>query len=235
MLPSVLLQTAVFADFWGRVSRLGAGVGNGALDLGLAALVGLVGWLLARLLTRLTLLGLRALRFNQGVRSLGRTPGGQERFEPAAIASWGVYWIVLLLTALAAGDVLGFDLTASVGDRLREVLPRVAAATIVLVIGIVVAMGLGAVTERVFETASMRGARLRGQIVAVVLGAFAVLMALEQLGLAAQFIMALGITAVAAVGLAAALAFGLGCRELARDFIVEYLRSAGDESPQRPA
>ena len=94
MLPSVLLQTAVFADFWGRVSRLGAGVGNGALDLGLAALVGLVGWLLARLLTRLTLLGLRALRFNHGVRSLGRTPGGQEsrwttsiKFWPAAFAA----------------------------------------------------------------------------------------------------------------------------------------------------
>ena len=235
MRPLVLLQTTVFTPVWDRLTTLGTGVGSGALDLGLAMLVGLVGWLLARVLTRITLLGLRALRFNEGLRRLGKSPGGPERFEPAAIASWCVYWVVLLLTALAAGDVLGFDLTASVGDRLREVLPRVAAATIVLVIGIVVAMGMGAVTERVFETAGLRGSRLRGQVVTVVLGAFAVLMALEQLGLAAQFIMALGITAVGAVGLAAALAFGLGCRELARDFIVEYLRSSGDETPQRPA
>jgi hypothetical protein len=235
MRPSVILQAPAVSAVWDRVTALASGLGNGALELGIAVLVCLVGWLLARLLSRLTLLGLRALRFNEGIRRLGNSPGGPERFEPAAIASWAVYWIVLLLAALTAGDVLGFDLTASVGDRLREVLPRVAAATIVLVVGIVVAMGLGAVTERVFETAGMRGSRLRGQVVAVVLGAFAVLIALEQLGLAAQFIMALGITAVATVGLAAALAFGLGCRELARDFIVEYLRTAGDESPQRPS
>jgi UDP-N-acetylmuramyl pentapeptide phosphotransferase/UDP-N-acetylglucosamine-1-phosphate transferase len=35
-------------------------------------------------------------------------------------------------------------------------------------------------------------------------------------------------------GLAIALAFGLGCRELARDFIVEYLRSHEDHAPRRP-
>ena len=141
----------------------------------------------------------------------------------------------LPVTAMAAADVLGLDLTVSVGDRLRDVLPRVAAATIELVIGILLAMMLGAVTRRVFETARVRGSRVRGQIVTVVLSAFAVLLALEQLGLAAAFIMALGITAMAAVGLAGALAFGLGCRDLARDFIVEYLRSSGDDLPRRPS
>jgi len=60
-----------------------------------------------------------------------------------------------------------------------------------------------------------------------------VLGALEQLGLAAQFIMALSVTAMAVAGLAAALAFGLGCRDLARDFVVEYLRSLEDETPGR--
>ncbi len=234
MLPSVVLQGATFAAVWDRVTTLLTGVGNGALEAGIAVLVGLLGWLIARLLSRLTLIVLRALRFNQGLRSVGDAPGGSERFEPAALVSWAVYWLVLLLAALVAGDVLGFDLTRSVGDRLRDVLPRVAAATIVLVMGTVLAMGFGAIARRVFETAGVRGSRVRGQIVAVVLGSFAVLIALEQLGLAAQFIMALGITALAAVGLGAALAFGLGCRELARDFIVEYLRSAGEEPPRRP-
>jgi hypothetical protein len=89
-------------------------------------------------------------------------------------------------------------------------------------------------TRRLFESAGMRGARLRAQAVTVILIAFTALLALEQLGFAAQFIMALGITVVAGAGLAIALAFGLGCRELARDFVVEYLRSIETEGPRRP-
>jgi len=234
MLLSVVLQSTTLEAVWSRFLILMGQAAQGALDLLFAVLVGLVGWLLARLLSRLTLLLLRALHFNEGVRRIGGSPGGPERFEPAALASWGVYWVVLLMTTLLACDVLGLDLTAAVSERLREALPRVAAATIELVIGILIAMALGAVTRRVFETASVGGSRMRGQIVTAVLSAFAVLLALEQLGLAAQFIMAVGVTVLAALGLAIALAFGLGCRELARDFIVEYLRSHEDHAPRRP-
>ncbi len=229
-----LLQTTAFEAVWDRVSNLLANAARGGLDLGIALVIGLVGWLLARLLARITLLLLRAVRFNHAMRSLGGA-GGPERFEPAALASWGVYWAVLLLTVMVASDILGLNFTASLGDRLRDILPRVMAATIVLVVGVLVSMGFGAITRRVFETAGATRSRLRGQAVTATLSAFAVLLALEQLGLAAQFILALGVAAIASIGLGAALAFGLGCRDLARDFIVEYLRSAEDDSPRRPA
>ena len=62
----------------------------------------------------------------------------------------------------------------------------------------------------------------------------AILIALDQLGFAAQFVMWVGIVAVAAIAFAVALAFGLGCRDLARDFLVEYLRSLEDDRPGRP-
>ena len=55
----------------------------------------------------------------------------------------------------------------------------------------------------------------------------------EQLGFAVQFVMAIGVVMAAAAGLALALAFGLGCRELARDFLVEYLRTLEDDRSRR--
>jgi hypothetical protein len=69
-------------------------------------------------------------------------------------------------------------------------------------------------------------------VVALLIG-FTVLIALEQLGLAAALIVSIAVTAVAATGLALALAFGMGCRDLARDLIVEYLR-ASDEGAATP-
>jgi hypothetical protein len=131
---------------------------------------------------------------------------------------------------MLAADVLGFELSSSVGQRMADLLPRVLAGVIVLAGGVVLAMLLGALTHRLFATAGFRGSRLRGQVVTAVGIGLATLMALEQLGLAAQFVFALAITAVAGVALAIGLAFGLGSRDLARDVLIEYLRSLEDES-----
>src|SRR6266850_7914728 len=234
MWMGVVLQAVALGDLLERWKLMLASAGEALLNLLFAAVVGLLAWAVARIAGWLTLRLLRALRFNEGVRRIMIDSGRPPRFEPAALVSWAVYWTLLLLAVLTMADGLGFNLTPSVGARLRETLPSVLAATIELIAGIAGAMLLGDITRRLFESAGFKGGQLRGQVVTVVISGFAVLLALEQLGLAAQFIIALGITVVAAVGLGVALAFGLGCRELARDFVVEYLRSLDDDKGARP-
>jgi len=231
----VILQSATLETLREQVARLLSGTGTALLDFLLALVVVLVGWLIAVVIERLLLYLLRAVRFNEGMRGLLGAGGAPLRHEPAAAAAWAAYWIVIALAVMLAADVLGFNLTQAVGERLRDVLPRVVAATIVLAAGVGVAMLLGGVTRSLFAGVGLRGSRFRGQIVTAVLTGFAILLALEQLGLAAQLIIALGLTVVGAVALAAGLAFGLGCRDLARDFVIEYLRSLEEEGPRRPA
>ena len=235
MIANVILQSQTWDLLVERVRGLLTAAGQVIVDWLLALLVVLIGWILARLLEAFTLHLLRALRFNQGVRGLLGASGAAPAHEPAAFASWAVRWTVVVVTVLLALDVLGLNLTSGVSARLVETLPRVVTATIMLAAGLVLAWILGGVTHRLFEGAGLRGSRVRGQVVTAILSGFAVLMALEQLGFAAQFVMALGVTVVAAVGLAVGLAFGLGCRDLARDFVVEYLRSLDEDNRQRPA
>lgn len=217
-----------------RLRTLLIGTGQALVEFFLALLVLLVGWLIALVIARLVLLLLRGLRFNEGVRRMFGEGAIAPRHEPAAVAALAAHWVIMVLAVILAADVLGFELSHLVGDRLRDILPRVVAATIVLAVGVPVAMLIGNLAGRLFAGAGLRRGRIRGQVVTVILTGFAVLLSLEQLGLAAQLIIALGLTAVAAVGLAVALAFGLGCRDLARDFVVEYLRSLDEERPQRP-
>lgn len=233
MIGLVVLQSQTWNLLVERVRGMGSIAGQVVTDWLLALLVVLIGWLLARLLEVITLYLLRALRFNQGIRGLLGASGTPLAHEPAALASWAVRWIMVVVAFLLAFDVLGLNLTTGVSDRLVDALPRVVTATLLLAVGLVLAWLLGGATRRLFEGAGLRGSRLRGQIVTVLLSGFAVLLALEQLGFAAQFVMALGITVVAAAGLAVGLAFGLGCRDLARDFVVEYLRSMDEEGRHR--
>lgn len=229
----VILQVAPWDELLARLQELWTGIERGALDLVVAVIVLLVAWAIGRLLAWGTLVVLRRAHFNEGMRGLLGPAAGVH--EPAALASWLLYWLVLTVGGLLALDWLGFDLGALVGARLREVLPRIVASAILLVVGVLLAMLLGAIVRRFFQGAGFAGARFRGQIVTAVFTVFSVLMALEQLGFAAQFVMAVGIIAFAAGGLALGLAFGLGCRDLARDFVVEYLRSIDEGVPKRPS
>jgi hypothetical protein len=229
-----LLQAAPGAGPWSRLAELGRGAGQGALNLALAVAVMLLGWAVAAALAQLMRGVLRALRFDDGMRRL-LGPRAPFRHQPVDVAAWGIYWVVLAGAALLALETLGLDLVASVADQLGEVVPHIVTSALLFAVGAVVAVLVGGITQRFLESGDIRAAKLQGQVVTAVLTGFAALLALGELGFAAQFVMALGIVAVAAAGLGLALAFGLGCRDLARDFLVEYLRSLNDgDAKKRP-
>lgn len=232
MIAAWLLRPISWDDLRVRLDSLLEAGQWGFVDLVLALAVLLIGWVIASLAAWLVRALLRAARFDVGMRRILGTTGGP---EPSTFMSWLVQGTLLAVTVLLALDLLGFELGASLTARLADVLPRLVAAAVLLAIGMLVAMLLGAITRRLVESSGLRGARWRGQLVAGVVTTFAVLLALEQLGIAAQFVLALVVVMLAGVALALGLAFGLGCRDLARDFVVEYLRSLEDDGPRRPA
>jgi hypothetical protein len=227
------IAAATWDSMIGRITDLGSVVGRGAIGVLLALALLLAGWAVAALCAWLTRWLARLARLDRVVAgTFGASPVG---YAPSTFLGWVVYWTLLAIAVTLALDTMGFDISGPVGARLAEVVPRIVSAAAIFAAGLLVAMLLGALTRRMFETAGMRGARARSLAVSAVLAVFAGLIALDQLGFAAQFVMAIGVIAVGSVGLAAGLAFGLGCRDLSRDFVIEYLRSLETESPRRPA
>lgn len=229
----VILQSEGLQILMARLRDLAIGAEQGAINLLLAIAVAVVGWGFAVVVSGLVRLVLRMARFNEAIaRIFGPAVVGHH--EPTGVASWAIYWTILVVTGLLALDTLGFNIIGPVGERLIDAVPRIVAAAVILLVGVFAAILLGGLARRFFETAGMRGARPRAHAVTFVVVGFTVLVALEQLGFAAQFVMALGIAAAAALALAVGLAFGLGCRDLARDFVIEYLRSLESDNPERP-
>jgi hypothetical protein len=234
MMIAVMMQTAPWSGAMTRVNELLRAVQPWGIALLMASAVMVIGWLVAILLARLLRRLLQSMHFDETVpRLLGRA--GPSRPRPSDVAAWAVRWLLFGLAALVALELLGVHLAASVGAQLAEIVPRVITSAVLFAVGSLVAMLLGATVHRFLESANVRAARVQGQVVTFVLTGFAGLLALGQLGFAAQFVMALGIVAAGSAGLALALAFGLGCRELARDFLVEYLRALDDtDRPRTP-
>ncbi len=230
----MILQAAgPFAGLLERLKSMAAYVREDAIAFGAALLVVIAGWVLAILLGLLARILLRATGFNRAARPLF-TEGPLGAHEPAVIGGIVVRWLVVIGAIVLAVDVLGYDLSSALAARFTEVAPRVLAAALLLIGGSFGAILLGALTRRFFSTAGVRGARLRGQIVTGIFTFFAGVVALEQLGFAAQFVLALALIVAGAAGLALALAVGLGCRDLARDFVIEYLRTIEEDETTEP-
>lgn len=128
----------------------------------LAVVVVAVGWLIASLVARLLRAVLRRGGFSSGARSLlGHRALGAH--DPAHVAASLVKWLLVAIAALLALDLLGFQLGQELAMRLRDALPRVVAASILLVVGSLVAMLLGAGTQRFFESAGVSGRGCAGR------------------------------------------------------------------------
>jgi len=233
MLTRILLEYEPWSALLTRLGALGQASKQGALDVLVAIVIMFMGWGVAALLAQVLRAVLRVIRFDDGFRRAFGA-GATSRNKPTGIAAWLVYWVVMAAASMLALEVLGLSLATPVAARLGEVIPRIVTAAVLFAIGSLIAVLIGSIARRFLESAEIRAARLQGQAVTAVLTGFSALLGLEQLGFAAQFVMAIGVVAVAAAGAGLALAFGLGCRDLARDFLVEYLRSLDDEGPKRP-
>jgi len=228
-------DSVIPADFGTQLQSTLTSVSEGLILFLISAAVFFLGWLLATLLSRLVQAFFALVGVDASYARLQREGGRTPELPPSRFAGYLMFWAIILAAVLVSLRICGMDLAPSITERLQDVVPRVLTSALVLLLGIPIAMAAGRILSTMLASTGVKLGKVRSQILVSVLVAFMVLLALEQLGLAAQLVMAVGIAAVGAVGLALALAFGLGCRDLARDLVVEYLRATDADLPrERP-
>lgn len=181
-------------------------------------IVVLIGWFVASLLARGVTTLLRAARFNDiaartGVSAFAQR-GGVTSDSSAMVGSI-VKWLVRIVVLLVAFDLLGLP---AVSDVLRQFLlwlPNLIVAVVILLIAGVAANGLANVVRGATSESGFSNPETLAHVTRIAVWAFAVVIAVNQLGIASTVINSLVSGLVAAVALAVGLAFGLGGRDMA--------------------
>lgn len=151
--------------------------------------------------------------------------------------SRSVFWITLLGFTLLGISVLQIPELQEQISRLFQLLPQIFVAILILFIGVLVANFLSRATLLAAVNAGYRSPRLWSGLVRFVIWILALSMALEQVGLARETVVAAFSIAFGAVMLAVAIAFGLGGRDLARQTLERYLggREREHEKQEEPS
>jgi hypothetical protein len=207
------------------ISAIGSFVRS--LPSGITSLLVLFGgWLAASLLRLILSWLLGVVRFNTACEKVGISDflrKGQITHQPSKLVGIISYWTVLLVALFQIARILDIKVVTSFSDRLAAIVPGLFAGIFIGIVGLVVISFIGNFVMTVARTAGFPHAALLARVVKIAGYVLVVGLALEQIDLSRTIISALLQILFAAIVSGLALAFGLGCKEIARDAATRFL------------
>src|SRR5919206_1391796 len=196
-----------------------------------AIIILIVGYIVAKVLQAVVGRVLQAIGFNGWMEK-----GGIKQFfdraetnqTPASILGKLVFWFVFIIALTMAADALGIPQVSAVLGQLIAYIPNIIAAILILILAALLANFISGIVR------GATGSGLLASISQYALIVYAAFAALTQLGIAVQLTANTFLILLGGVALAAALAFGLGGRDVAGEIIQKvYNRSSEVTSRDR--
>lgn len=199
-----------------------------------ALLIIIIGWIISGLLARLVSTLLR----RAGADRLFAEHGGQvygsqsQKIKPSVVGGELVKWLIRIVFLVAAANVLGMPQVSELLNQVLLWIPNLIVAAVILLVAPLLARFVRGGIEVGAGQMGFSNAPLLGKIAEIAIVAFAVVIAINQLGIAANLVNTLFIGVVGALALAFGLAFGLGGREVAGRITQQWYESSR-ETAQR--
>jgi hypothetical protein len=179
-----------------------------------AIVVLIVGYIVSKAVAGLVRRGLTRVGLD---RSVSRSPGGnivgKITQSPSGLTGRVVFWVLWLGVISLAVAVLGIPGLTTVIAAIYAYLPNVIAALLILLVAGAVSAAIGGLVGRAMGDTPT--GRMLATIVPGIVFSIAIFMALNQLGIAEQIVTITYAAILGSLALGAALAFGLGGRDVA--------------------
>jgi hypothetical protein len=193
-----------------------------------------VGWVIAYLLKVLTRSILRLTSFSRLSENTGATRLLNRAALPSSteLVSRLVFWVAWVGFILLGISVLGIAGLQEYISRFFLFLPRLFVALVILFFGFLAASFFSRAALLAAVNANFRSSRLLSVSIRVIISIFALSMVLEVLGVAEETMLIAFGTAFGAIMLSVALAFGIGGKDLAREFLEKKLTTGKKEEKE---
>ncbi len=216
---------------------------TGALAIFLAAIPKIIGfiiiiaigWFLATLVAKGVAAVLRKVRFNDLANRSGFTGVVKSMgvdTDASGFIALVTKWFIRIIALVVAFDALGLPAVSNVLQQFLLWLPNLVVAMVVLVIGGLAANALANIVRGATSNAGLNNPDLLANIARIAVWSFAVIVAVNQIGIADTLVNTLFMAIVGALALALGLAFGLGGRETAGEIVREWRRKGQEAAPK---
>lgn len=176
----------------------------------------LLGWLIAKAIEHVVVRILKALpidKLSDQVQLSSVLSKGGIKHKISELIGVIVYWLIMLAVVMIVFNALQLTVAAELFQSIVTFLPNVIAAVFILIIGMFAAAFLASTIRTAAGNAGILQAHLLGQLAQSVTVIFSMVAALQQLRI--PFFGEVFLIILSGISLGCALAFGLGCKDLA--------------------
>jgi hypothetical protein len=195
----------------------------------------IIGWLIASAIAGAVTAILRTVKFNDVARRSGFSGIVHNmgiRTDASAFIADLVKWFVRLIVLVSAFDALGLPAVSQVLQQLLLWLPNLAVALVILVLAGLAANALAGLVRGATAESGLGGPNLLASVARVAVWGFAIVVAVNQIGIATTLVNTLFMGLVGALALALGLAFGLGGRDTAGQIVAGWYHTGQQAAPK---
>lgn len=186
----------------------------------------IIGWIIAGMLKNVVVKLLKLIQLDTATEKAGLGDilrRGGIRQTLSELIGVLIYWLIMLMVFMTALNALGMTVAASLLDKVIMYIPNVIAAMFILSLGIFFSSMIGTIVRTASSNAGITQAKFLGQLTQTVIMIFAIMITLEQLNIASSVLnLAINII-LASIGLAVAIAVGLGSKDLAGKMMGDFV------------
>jgi hypothetical protein len=194
-----------------------------------------IGWIIAAAIAGAVTAILRTVKFNDVARRSGFSGFVEKmgiRKDASAFIADLVKWFVRLIVLVSAFDALGLPAVSQVLQQLLLWLPNLVVALVILVLAGLAANALAGLVRGATAQAGLGNSNMLATVARVAVWGFAIVVAVNQIGIATTLVNTLFMGLVGALALALGLAFGLGGRETAAQVVASWYGQAEQAKPK---
>ena len=197
-------------------------------------IIAFIGWVIAYLFKILVRSLLRLTKFSKLSENAGATQLLHQAALPSSteLVSRFVFWVAWIGFVLLGVSVLGIAGLQEYISRFFLFLPRLFVALVLLFFGLLAASFLSRAVLLAAVNANFRSSRMLSIAIRVLISIFALSMVFEEVGVGEETMLVAFGTAFGAVMLGLAIAFGIGGKDLAREFLERKLSHANKEEKE---
>jgi Conserved TM helix len=207
----------------------------------LPALIGaivilVIGWMVASFVAKLVVRLLERIGFESAAERTGvsgfisRT--GVRGLSASRVVGELVKWFIRLIFLEAAAEAIHLTAVTVIINQIVAFIPNLIVALLVLMIGALIARFVGDLVRGSASEMGFGSPNLLASISRVAIMAFAVIVAVNQIGIAATLVNTLFMAVVFALALAVGLAFGLGGRDTAARMWQQWYQRGKEMAPR---
>jgi len=211
--------------FWGGVSTVIV-----------ALLIFALGWIIAKFIKALITQFFKVIKIDKLAEESGLKTfleKGSIDKEVSDLLGMAVYWIILLIVVFWAVEFAGVAVPPTVIDGLISFIPRLILGLLIFIFSVFIGNFFGGIVRTAAGNAGIDKSNLLGKITQTAIVVFGVVISLQQIGIAGEFIGNVFIIVLAAFCFGSALAFALGAKDIVKKYLEDFLYKRTDDKEEK--